>query len=280
MTKSSVLGSASHLSPSGLSGIASLQAPTPVLRCMSDTCMTLNFPFSLILSCGLYGSCWLPLLTVMCAEGTLGPPSKSSGVPFSGISQPSRASTASSPNSTSTAVMVRFESMATFFADRLIHKPASLGSHLSSAWPFLLVPGSSRPTLTSMMTLSSEVSSSSFFLRTWMYALVTTVFPRYRSFSIRCHTSGSRRQEEKTLMLEHFLIVMSVMRRPAWCWGMYSWMAEGRTRKFLSRKKTTRKVTRATEDTWTIVLTCGRGKHAGERIAQHRRASATSLGEE
>jgi len=36
---------------------------------------------------------------------------------------------------------------------------------------------------------------------------------------------------------------------------MYSWMAAGRTRKFRSRKKRTRKVKAAAAATWTMVRT-------------------------
>jgi len=106
-----------------------------------------------------------------------------------------------------------------------------------------------------MTTLSSDVSSSSFFLLMYIYALDAKPLPRYSSFSMRCHTSVSRLHDEKGLRDEHLVMRMSVMIRPLWCWGIYPCMEVGSTRKFRSRKKTTIKAKKAEAVTWTMVRT-------------------------
>ncbi len=65
----------------------------------------------------------------MCAAGTLDAASSSSGVPV--IAHPGRASTASSPNSTSTPVTALFESLTPRRLLRLIHSPPGRDSQRS-----------------------------------------------------------------------------------------------------------------------------------------------------
>jgi hypothetical protein len=67
---------------------------------------------------------------VMCAAGTPEPPSSSSGVPV--MAHPGRASTASSPNSTSIAVTALLESLTPRWLLRLIHSPPGRASHFPS----------------------------------------------------------------------------------------------------------------------------------------------------
>ena len=79
--------------------------------------------------------------------------------------------------------------------------------------------GLRRPTLTSTTTRSSGVSSSSRLRWTCKKADENMPLRRYRSFSMRCQRAGSSLHEEKTLRLEHFVRVMSVMTVPAWWVG-------------------------------------------------------------
>lgn len=184
--------------------MASLHAPTPVLRCRSAICMILNRPLSGILGRGFLTSWGAPRRTVRCA--VCGGESRSSGVPV--MAQPSRGSAASSPKRTSMSVTAWSESLDFFLLERLSHTPDGRDSHPP-------VPGFSRPTDTSMTTLSSSPRSSSFFRLTKTYArLVQERLPRYRSFSMRCHTVGSRSQDEKRLSGEHEATVTSVTTRP------------------------------------------------------------------
>lgn len=138
--------------------------------------------------------------------------SSSSGVSL--ISHPGRGSTASAPNSTSTAVMTALLSLSFFFPLRFSQMPPGRASHFSAACPLSPTAGSSRPIRTSSTTLSVPVSSSSRLRLMCSQAELVQPVDRYRSFSMRCHLSGSRRQAEKGLRLLQVLSVMSVITRP------------------------------------------------------------------